>query len=629
MKRFIFLFTILIFALLLISCEMLVPDESSQGNIVEAKYLAESGGSILGEATQSVSVPLGESHTFSEVSAVPNEGYVFIGWSDGVLEPSRTDTLIESAAVTAMFMPEGCVRFQYLASEGGYIDGKSDQRLYPNTLTELVVPVAYEGYVFIGWSDEITRQNRSDVAIESKSVTALFKKGYSVSFECDPNEGTLTGTVFQVIEKGQTTTMVTATPEPGYSFVKWSNGGTSPSIQISAEENVVLRAIFERHYLDLPVMSIYTEASVDTLDKTYKGCGIEVENAGDYNLTRSKAEIRGRGNTSFQLDKRSYKIKFDKAISLFGNTPDKEWTLISNHFDLSLVRNYLAYSVASKLSALDTTTSMQFVELYINNEYRGVYLVCEQVEIDETRINLSQDLSSTDTGYLIELDSRAEGLGFYANGSFYAIKDPDSDNSLYTPEHTAFIKNYVMSCLTAINGDDYSQIEALIDTESFAQAYVVFEMFHCVDVGFASFFMYKDAGGKLVCGPVWDFDRSVGNVSNNYSSRNPETLYASWKNSWFSSLLRHEEFHKLVCDTLSENEELIRATLDECYSYLEAHPNAFNRNFKKWKLLGTYVYPNPSAINNLKTWKEQVEFNKEWLEKSLNYMLKQYPSEAE
>ena len=137
--------------------------------------------------------------------------------------------------------------------------------------------------------------------------------------------------------------------------------------------------------------------------------------------------------------------------------------------------------------------------------------------------------------------------------------------------------------------------------------------------------MHKDAGGKLICGPVWDFDRSVGNVGKNYSSRNPENLYARYQNAWFSSLFRHEEFVALVAKTLNENEDMIRSTLDSCYESVKACKGSFDRNFARWDLLGQYFYPSPSEIYRLTEWVEQVNYNKGWIDRSLNYMLSQYP----
>ncbi len=629
MKKLFLLFIVCL--LFLCSCDLALDDFSSSSepttHDLTLTYEASEGGVIVGETTQSVHIDIGAEHTFTQVIAQPNEGYYFVNWSDGSTEPVRTDTISESKKLSALFLPNGVVKIEYLPSEGGTISGETIQYLWLNTLGTQVSAVPNDGYVFLGWSDNITRQNRTDVATTSISVTAIFKSGYWADFICDPNEGKIIGNAHQAIEKGQKTTFVTASAKPGYRFIKWSNGETNPAIQITVEGTTSVTAIFERLDLELPVISIVTQDERLPLEHKYMDCSISVENTKDeYALNKVACEIRERGNTSAQIDKRSYKIKLDKAFDLFGNGTYREWTLISNHFDLSLIRNYLAFKVASGFDKLDSSSSVQFVDLYINGDYRGVYLVCDQIEAGAGRVDVDKDLSSTDTGYLIELDDRLDGTGFYVNGQFYGIKDPDTEAYNFTPEHTEFIKNYIEQCITAMHGNDWAQIEALIDTESFAQAYLVFELFHCEDVGFSSFFMHKDAGGKLMCGPVWDFDRSVGNVGKNYSSRNPENLYAKQKNSWFYSLLQHEEFKSLVAKTLDENKDMIRNTLNQSYADVESCKNAFDRNFKRWNLLGQYFYPSPSEIYNLRTWQEQVNYNKTWLERSLSYLVTQYPA---
>ena len=608
-------------------------EESSSeptGEIV-LNYTCEVGGTIIGESNQLYTLGEEESeHTFAQVTASAQEGYSFVAWSDGVKTPERQDTLSQSTDLVAYFAPIGYARIEYRADVGGSIIGKSIQYIPTGALGEQVEALAIEGYVFVRWSDTISREKRTDVGTGDHLIlTAKFKQGYQVTFESDENMGKIVGINPQVVMKGKKTTYVSANPEPGYRFVKWSNGETSPSIQLTITETTTITAIYERDDLELPALIIKLDDGklTSTLDQSFTNCSIAVENAKPEHCGLWGGKIRGRGNTSFQVEKRSYKIKLDDAFSMFGNGTSREWTLISNHFDLSLIRNYLAYSLALNFDKLSSAaTSVQFVDLYINDEYRGVYLVCEQVETGKNRVDIDMSWDNVDTGYLIELDDRLDGAGFYLNGQFYGIKDPDTAYYGYTPEHTEFIRSYTEQCYNAIYGNDYELVKSLIDVDSFAQAYIIFEMFNCYDVGFSSFFMHKDAGGKMCCGPVWDFDRSVGNVSSKYSSRNPESLYAKSENAWFYGLLRHEEFKALVGKHLHENEDMIRKTLSDCYASVESCKGAFDRNFKKWKLLGTYVYPNPTELNNLKSWQAHVDFNKSWLERSLTYLLNQYPT---
>lgn len=633
MKKLIVLFIALL--LFLCGCDFLSDTSSSSSSSssstvtthdLTVKYeVSDNYGIIVGEACQSVTVDIGAEHTFGEVTAQANEGYYFVSWSDGKTEPTRIDTVSESITLSAIFAPNGMKRLEYIASAGGTVSGEALQLLWPGQTGKQVSAIPNDGYVFIGWSDGIERANRTDVANSSILVTAKFKKGYWIDFVCDGNEGKILGNTHQALEMGQKTTPVTATAKPGYRFVKWSTGETNPTIQIDVEGTTSISAIYERLDLEIPAMWIVTESGGLILDGKYEDCAITIANTDEkYTLNNFACEMRTRGNTSAQVEKRSYKLKLDKPIALFGNDASREWTLISNHFDLSLIRNYLAYNVASGFDKLGSSSSTHFVDLYMNGEYRGVYLVCDQVEIAPGRVEVETDLTNVDTGYLIELDDRLDGYGFYVNGQFYGIKDPNQDAYNFTKAHTEFIQNYVQECMNALYGNDWDKIESLIDTESFAQAYIVFELFKCVDVGFSSFFMHKDAGGKMVCGPVWDFDRSVGNVSNNYSSRSPEGLYARYENSWFSALFRHSQFKDLVATQLAESKTMIENTIADCIENVYACEMAFSRNFVRWNLLGKYVYPQPTQLNNFTSWKQHVEFDRDWLTRSLAYLLNYY-----
>ncbi len=608
MRKFI-TFLILVIAILICSCQT--------NNAIEVKYSATEGGYIEGITTQKID----KNSATSSVTAIAYDGYVFIGWSDGYAEPTRSDTLSESASFTANFQKSNIISVVYMAQEGGYIQGNIHQTGDGKVNTTTVKAVANSGYRFVGWDDGVSNVVRNDEAFENKVYTAMFKRLYTVEFSCDSREGEISGRAKQAILEGSTSMTVSAIPNAGYKFIKWSNGETSPSISITATEDITIYAMFEREFSGFPVISIDTHdgSSVDSKEE-YVVCTLDIGNTEDtYLLNSATAKIRGRGNSSWEYPKRSYKLKLDDSTDLFGNGKARTWALISNYGDLSLLRNYLAYSIASLFDTQKYTTTTQFVDLYLNGEYLGVYLLCEQNEVHENRIDITEN-GTVDTGYLIELDSREDGEGFYVNGKFYSIKSPDTDSRLFTEENRDFIKSYLEQCMDAIKGSDYSQIESLIDTKSFAQAYIVFELFNCVDVGYASFYMYKDAGGKLQCGPVWDFDRSLGITGNQHGADDFATLWAKESNDWFNNLLNHSEFVALVSEQILEYSDKILSKLNECYEFAYANESSFLNEFDRWDILGSYVWPNSGATGSLKTWQAQVEFTRQYLNDSLNYL---------
>ena len=616
MKKVLILIFLTLCALAFISC--------TTEKEITVSYLAGDGGYIEGETTQSKIT--GEKEVeFSTVSAIPNDGYKFIGWDDGKAEPTRQDTLTKDAKFIANFQKINLITVEYKAGEGGTIFGSTIQTGDGKVNTTQVKAIPNEGYRFVKWDDGSVSVVRNDEATENKVFTAIFQRVFNVEFTCDWNQGEIAGRLNQKIRDGMYTTQVYATPKTGYKFVGWSTGETTQELKLQPNDDMVVTAIFEKVILGLPTISIDTVGKEPIVSKDiYLDCSVSIDNTiVEHILSNESAKIKGRGNTSWESPKKPYKLKFDNEVNLFNNGEARVWTLIANYTDLSLIRNYLAYSVASIFDTQKITSKTQFVELYVNGEYLGVYLLCEQIEVHPNRVNIIEGLQ-IDTGYLIELDGRADGESFSVNGEHYVIKSPDVDSSLFSNEHKEFIQKYLETCLETLENDDYARIEELIDTKSFAQAYLVFELFNCVDVGFASFYMYKDAGGRLQCGPVWDFDRSLGITGHEHGAEPYDVLWAKEENTWFNKLLNHDEFIRLVASELESYMPAIKSTLNLCYEYVYSYEEAFERNFKKWQILGTYVWPNSEKICSLETWEKQVEYTREYLKKSLEFLKSVY-----
>ena len=161
-------------------------------------------------------------------------------------------------------------------------------------------------------------------------------------------------------------------------------------------------------------------------------------------------------------------------------------------------------------SLQQTTSTTQFVDLYLNGRYDGVYLVCEQNEVGKTRVDIDEDVDDVDTGYLLEMDVRIEGeelIDYFALEDYrfgrkcYQLKSPDpediADAGKYPQSFISYIGLYTSDCLNAIVFEDFERVCDLIDVDSFAESYIVNELFNAQDVGDSSFFLYKKKGGKL------------------------------------------------------------------------------------------------------------------------------------
>ena len=122
----------------------------------------------------------------------------------------------------------------------------------------------------------------------------------------------------------------------------------------------------------------------------------------------NEMEMRIRGNSTREPDKKAFRIKFTEKQSLFGLKAAKDWVLLANYFDKTNIRNYLAYQLANKMSNLDFQPSSIFIDLYLNDEYQGLYMLTEQIEVNKGRVDIEdyQNGHGIDS-FLIEADWRA------------------------------------------------------------------------------------------------------------------------------------------------------------------------------------------------------------------------------
>ena len=143
--------------------------------------------------------------------------------------------------------------------------------------------------------------------------------------------------------------------------------------------------------------------------------------------------IKGRGNTSWtDSPKKSYKIELDQKQELLGMPQNRDWTLISNFFDKSLMKNYLMYNLSRRINAY-YSPRCEFVELFLNDEYLGVYLLTETIKIGKNRV----DIPDRSTSYIVEFDfhfregeqvvySNIIPVSQYKNGTPFRIHDPQN-----------------------------------------------------------------------------------------------------------------------------------------------------------------------------------------------------------
>lgn len=260
----------------------------------------------------------------------------------------------------------------------------------------------------------------------------------------------------------------------------------------------------------VPVMEI--ELDGVTLDEVHEN-GKDVKYAGSIvelpGEVFDNVEFKGRGNFSWAVDKKSYRLKFDSKVELLGMEKSKKWALVANYVDDSLMRNDLGQYLMGMMVE-DYPFQGEFVELVVNGGDLGVYYVVRTMDISKEAVDLR------DTGgVLAELDNvycGAEEKRYIAsNGDCFTVKDiVNEDNQEQVM--TDFVRQYD-ELLEAIARKDYAAISSLIDVESFAKYFIVSEMAANPDAYVTSWFMYKgDADDKIHADLAWDYDASFGNL---------------------------------------------------------------------------------------------------------------------
>lgn len=315
--------------------------------------------------------------------------------------------------------------------------------------------------------------------------------------------------------------------------------------------------------------------------------------------------IKGRGNSSIGMSKYSMKIKFPEKREMFGMPADKEWALISNHADKTLLRNYMTFNLARNLQ-MNFVPKCAFVEVYLNRDYMGVYLLTETIKVSSARLNIPQDGKN----YLVEVDA------------YHDNKDTVIHTANKLPLKIHFPKTCDDSCQQPLKSfmDQWEkfiqkkfQYDSLamhwIDTQDYSAYYWVEEFSKNTDSNLkTSVFFTWERNGKMKMGPVWDFDLSYGE----YKNYSPENWY-SRSNAWNRHLFKNGQFKQEVSTYWKEHRTTFLGMADSLDYYEKFISKAAKNNFKRWPVLETTFLwefnqsydTHAEAVDSLKSWMTQ------------------------
>ena len=356
-----------------------------------------------------------------------------------------------------------------------------------------------------------------------------------------------------------------------------------------------------------------------------------------HNFAYTSADIRGRGNSTWNSgqgpDKRPLRFRFPageaRGILQFNDYTARTWILLSNHFDKSLMRNFTAQTFSDMLDGMYWTPVSQFVHLYVNGEYMGVYLLTDERDIypmTTGRMQITPHSDPTISEFVIERDRRANRNNeityrdyVRVYGVVYDIRFPNG-NANRSIEAGQYVYNFLAEVSRAIRSGDFERMQAIVDIDAFVDFFIVQELMRNPDVGFSSVFMQimnqPDGGRRLVMGPTWDFDIAAGN---NRGAR-PDRIQAATRNYWFGYALRNPQFAEVFVARWHEVAPLVDELLATVHELAEVNRVDFERNFYRHPIMGVDVWRSHPATLELTTHMEHVQHLISFLETRYEYL---------
>jgi hypothetical protein len=402
------------------------------------------------------------------------------------------------------------------------------------------------------------------------------------------------------------------------------------------------------HLTNLPTLYIDTEDSVAITSKEeYVNATLRyVDNAG---ITLYDAlKIRGRGNSTWGMEKKPYRLKFDKKQRLLGKTRAnaKSWTLLANHADKTLIRNAVAAYIGD-LAGQPFTAAAQFADLVVNGDYCGCYQISDQIEIRDKRVNITEQTdaitpeSDISGGYLLEVDGFAlsEPAHFSTKrGVLITIKSPDDEiiDTLQVSYIQAHINKFEDALFSTDFTDSINGYRRYVDAETLASWYISSELTGNPDC-FWSTYIYKERGDdKIYWGPLWDYDiafnncNTKGDVSRklmvdiaygrDLANGELTKLWVNkmWEDPWFRQIV-HDKWKSMIANNLKER---LCHYIDSVSSEIDQSQQL---NSTLWPInQRTYV-----EITLFDTYAEGIDYLKEYLQRRCAYLTEVFEQAAQ
>lgn len=359
--------------------------------------------------------------------------------------------------------------------------------------------------------------------------------------------------------------------------------------------------------------------------------------------TTSIIGLKYRGSSSSGFPKKMFAMETwdergnDHDVPLLGLPSESDWVLYAPYSDKSLMRNHLSYGWSNAMGQYAPRTRL--VELYhntgtaalSNSHYQGVYVLVEKIKRNRERVDIEKLLPSHDQepeiagGYILKIDRLDPGDSGLTTtrGTQVCYVDPKEDE-ITIPQRN-WLRNYLNAFETALYSPDFSDpflgYAQYIDVDSWVDCFLIVELMKNIDGYRLSTFFYKDRNGKLVMGPAWDYNLSLGNADY-LEGWLPNGWYLPLVNwSWWMRLFYEcPEFEQKVIDRWADlrrdafDESVMMARINSVANQLS---ESAARNFDRWDILGQRVWPNWYIAN---TYNQEITWMKGWLSDRIEWI---------
>ena len=379
-------------------------------------------------------------------------------------------------------------------------------------------------------------------------------------------------------------------------------------IACSCREEPVEPSLIE----DFPRIEISAAEPYGRLTKLDKHCTVTIVDKANV-LLQSEGKIQLRGNSTARAPKRPFLLQLDAEASILDMPAANDWLLLANYYDKTMLRNALAFRLAED-SRLNWTPHARFVELWYNNEHKGTYQLCEKIQPHPHRLNIPQD------GWLVEIDTRTP-----ENEPQFRTQHIEQPIHVLYPKNADFtgktdaVAQFFAEAENALFGPSFADSTGgwrdYLDENAFIDWYLINEIAKSVDATFfSSCYMYGGQDGKIVIGPIWDFDLAFGNTT--YSETdNPQGWHIRYA-TWYLRLFEDPNFVQAVktqFDDFYQHREdyyqFIRSQAEILRPHVQANDNHWHTMSKQiWHEQPLYTYDDNIAY--LLSW---LSLRLEWM----------------